>query len=83
MMDTFIHVRSAKFPVLPGEEKELVNEGNRLLRTKDDAHSEGRRVRDWFAFRGRTVLTVKGWNTRCWTQRLDTGPLPLKTGNHG
>jgi len=26
-MDTFIHVRSAKFPILPGEEKELVNEG--------------------------------------------------------
>jgi hypothetical protein len=26
-MDKFIHVRSAKFPILPGEEKELVNEG--------------------------------------------------------
>ncbi len=26
-MDTFIHVRSPKFTILPGEEEELVNEG--------------------------------------------------------
>lgn len=26
-MNTFIHVRSGKFPLLPGEEKEMVNEG--------------------------------------------------------
>ena len=26
-MDKFIHIRSAKFPVLPGEKEELVNEG--------------------------------------------------------
>lgn len=26
-MDTFIHIRSAKFPILRGEEEELVNEG--------------------------------------------------------
>jgi hypothetical protein len=26
-MIKFIHIRSAKFPILPGEEKELVNEG--------------------------------------------------------
>jgi hypothetical protein len=26
-MDKFIHVRSAKFPILPGEKEELVNEG--------------------------------------------------------
>jgi hypothetical protein len=26
-MDKFIHVRSAKFPILPGEKDELVNEG--------------------------------------------------------
>jgi hypothetical protein len=26
-MEKFIHVRSAKFPILPGEEEELVNEG--------------------------------------------------------
>jgi hypothetical protein len=26
-MDTFIHIRSAKFPILPGEKEELVNEG--------------------------------------------------------
>ena len=26
-MNRFIHIRSAKFPILPGEEKELVNEG--------------------------------------------------------
>ena len=26
-MDKFIHVRSPKFPILPGEEEELVNEG--------------------------------------------------------
>jgi hypothetical protein len=27
MRDTFIHIRSAKFPVLPGEEEEIVNPG--------------------------------------------------------
>ena len=26
-MDTFIHIRSPKFPILPGEKEELVNEG--------------------------------------------------------
>ena len=26
-MDKFIHIRSAKFPILPGEKEELVNEG--------------------------------------------------------
>ena len=26
-MSKFIHIRSAKFPVLPGEREELVNEG--------------------------------------------------------
>lgn len=26
-MDKFIHVRSSKFPILPGEKEELVNEG--------------------------------------------------------
>jgi hypothetical protein len=26
-MDTFIHIRSSKFPILPGEKEELVNEG--------------------------------------------------------
>lgn len=26
-MDKFIHVRSAKFPILPGEKEELVNDG--------------------------------------------------------
>ena len=26
-MDRFIHVRSKKFPILPGEKEELVNEG--------------------------------------------------------
>ena len=26
-MEKFIHIRSRKFPILPGEEKELVNEG--------------------------------------------------------
>jgi len=26
-MEKFIHIRSPKFPILPGEEKELVNEG--------------------------------------------------------
>lgn len=26
-MDKFIHIRSSKFPILPGEKEELVNEG--------------------------------------------------------
>jgi hypothetical protein len=26
-MDPFIHIRSTKFPILPGEEEELINEG--------------------------------------------------------
>jgi hypothetical protein len=26
-MDKFIHIRSTRFPILPGEEEELVNEG--------------------------------------------------------
>ena len=26
-MGKFIHIRSAKFPILPGEKEELVNEG--------------------------------------------------------
>ncbi len=26
-MDTFIHIRSSKFPILPGEKEELVNDG--------------------------------------------------------
>jgi hypothetical protein len=26
-MEKFIHIRSAKFPILPGEKEELVNEG--------------------------------------------------------
>jgi len=26
-MDKFIHIRSTKFPILPGEKEELVNEG--------------------------------------------------------
>jgi hypothetical protein len=32
---------------------------------------------------GRTALIVKGWNTRCWTPRIDSGPLTSKTGIMG